>query len=399
MEHQAIPLAPDVEYFIDAAVEHEELDAGAALVLKLYAPRPAVMAIADEEYRHDGQSTMVRRVAKCGRLTELADSIFRELPQDVAAPLAWGGVLHVRHWMRGVANMMAWWAQEDMIKGGCGEPYIKPISLAQARRIQDYRPTPKQARRLASPTWIRRYVKRSQDTARLRRMGDVVLRRVCHMPFETALEATVAIAEILEAQHESYRRTNERALRQFYHAEYVQKRQDNRRQRKIIQRAARTAVSVLGHEAVQRWSAGHTVRLVGQTIAVEAARAGSSATLGHGGVILAAVDAKTGRKLADMCLFHERTPALDQLTALALAFQAGEEAEVIATANLTNVTPIGEKHPLIAGHSSARRVAAWMPRDMIQERNESYWNAHREIYMDALGTQVLGRMWPRVKSL
>ncbi len=393
MEQQAIPLAPDVEYFIDAAVEHEELDAGAAFTLKLYAPRLALTNIVDEEYKHDGRAHMRERIRKCDRLTAVADDILRQLPQATAAPLAWAGVLHVRHWVRGSANMMAWWAQEDMIKGGCAEPYIKARSRAQARRIEDYVPTPKQRRKLSSPAWIRRYVKLNSDTRRLRHMGDVVRARVRDIPLDTVRDAATSIADMLAAQHEGFRRTNERVIRQTMMQHRPVERSQLRKMRKVSVRAAKTAESVLGADAVRRWVQGQPIRIAGHNIAIEAARTGSSALLGHGGVLLSAVDPNTGRKLADMCLYHEKTPALDQVVAIALAIEAGEEADIIATANLSNVTDLGAKHPLIESHASARRSGPWRPRNVVQERNEDYWKAHETIYMEALGTAVLGRLW------
>lgn len=399
MEQQSTPLAPDVEYFIDAAVEHEEMDAGAALALKLYAPRRALMDIIDEEYKHDGPAHMRERIRKSDRLTAVADDILRHLPQPTAAPLAWAGVLHVRHWVRSNANMMAWWAQEDMIKGGCAEPYIEARSLGQARRMEDYITTPKQRRRLSSPAWIRRYVKLDSSTRRLRHMGDVVLARVRDIPLETVRDAATSIADMLESQHENYRRTNERVIRQTMMQRMPVERNQLRKMRKVSVRAAKTAESVLGADAVRRWVQGQPIRITGQTVAIDAARTGSSALIGHGGVLLSAVDPSTGRKLADMCLYHEKTPALDQVVAIALAIEAGEEADIIATANLSNLTDLGAKHPLIEGHASARRSAPWRPRNIVQERNEEYWTTHKDVYLEALGTAVLGRMWKDLQRM
>ena len=160
MHLQNTPLPPDCEYFIDAALEHEELDACAALTLKLYAPRAEITSIIDQEYKHDGPAWMRQRLRRCNDLTFLADRILRQLPPETAAPLAWAGVRHVRHWVTGTATMMAWWAQEDMIKGGCAEPYKRARNRAHWRHIDAYTLMPSQRRRLYSRGWIRSYVQR-----------------------------------------------------------------------------------------------------------------------------------------------------------------------------------------------------------------------------------------------
>ena len=113
--------------------------------------------------------------------------------------------------------------------------------------------------------------------------------------------------------------------------------------------------------------------------------------LGHGGVILTAVDPNSKRKLANMCLYHDKTPALDQLTAIALAVSAGEEAEIMQTANLSRVTAAGRAHPLVQqrGHGEAR----WRPRDDVARKNEAYWQDTRDVWTECIGVFVLGRMW------
>lgn len=393
MDMQIAPLAPDVEYFVDAALEHEEIDAAAALTLKLYAPRVAVMNIIDMEYKHDGPKYMMRRVSKCDELTALADGILRQLPMETRAPLAWAGVRHVKHWVGGTANMMAWWAQEDMIKGGCGEPYKSARNRAHWRHIDAYTLMPSQRRRLYDDGWIRKYVRHSPEKKNLVAMGIRTRARVCGMDWLSASEQVAKIGAMLEAQHEGYRRTNERVIRQFAARELRISGRDTKHRRKVVAKAAATAERVIGRDNLNRWNAGHPVVIEGTSVAFEVARSGSSSTMGHGGLILTAVDLASRRKLANMCIYHEKTPALDQLTALALAVSAGEESEIMATANLSNVTELGSKHPLIENHASAKREQPWRPRDMVAEKNERYWQDTKHVWLEALGAHVLGRDW------
>ncbi len=392
MDMQTVPLPPDVEYFIDAALEHEELDACAALTLKLYAPRVTLMNIIDQEYKHDGPAWMRQRVRKCDDLTALADGTHCQLPADVRDPLAWAGVRHVRHWVTGTANMMAWWAQEDMIKGGCAEPYKQARNRAHWRHIDAYTLMPSQRRRLYNHGWIRKYVHQSPEKKRLSVMGVRTRARTRGLDWLSVKDHAEKIAAMLEAQHESYRRTNERAIRQFVARELKQPRALTKAHRKVAVKAAATAERVIGRENLTRWNTAQPVTITGSTIAFDVARSNSSTTMGHGGLILTAVDKDTGRKLANMCFYHEKTPALDQLTALALAVAAGEEAEIVATANLSNVTDLGARHPLIEGHKSARE-GQWRPRDIVRERNEEYWQATKSVWLETLGTLVLGQDW------
>lgn len=393
MDMHTAPLPADAEYFIDCALEHEELDACAALTLKFYAPRLTLMNIIDMKYEHDGPGYMRKRLSKCDDLTVLADGILCQLPVETRAPLAWAGVCHVRHWVAGTANMMAWWAQEDMIKGGCSEPYKTARNRAHWRHIDNYTLMPSQRRRLYNNGWIRKYVHQSPEKNRLEVMGMRTRARIRGLDWLSAKDQAEKIAAMLEAQHENYRRTNERVIRQFGANDLRQSKPLTKARRKVAAKAAATAERVIGKDNLRRWNAAQPVTITGTAIAFDVARSRSSTTMGHGGLILTAVDKDTGRKLANMCLYHEKTPALDQLTALALAVMAGEEAEIMTTANLSNVTDLGAKHPLIETHKSARREQEWRPRDIVQERNEEYWQATKPIWLETLGTLVLNQDW------
>ena len=113
--------------------------------------------------------------------------------------------------------------------------------------------------------------------------------------------------------------------------------------------------------------------------------------IGHMGLHVTAACPTTGVRLADLCVYHENTPALDQLTALSLAMQAGEEDEILKTANLSRVTDAGRAHPLILERGIAeRRVRRY---DEVREKNEAYWLETKQMWTDTLGVFVLGRMW------
>lgn len=393
MDIQTTPLIPDVEYFIDCALEHEEIDAGTHVALKLYADRTSLRRIVDGEWRL-GPETLRPRLQICAGLTALSEEIISALPPLRRGAIAWANVRHLRGVVLSTANYMAWWAIEDTIIGGCMEPYKKPRNSSEGRRMHAYELSPRQKRRLYAPDWIRRRVKLSDDAARLRPAGSRALTRIAGIPWATVKHEADAITADIIAQHESYRRFNERQLRQAWDAGRTrfQTRRTRKRQRKVIARAMICAESVLGRNAVRHFVAGKPVVLMGDKVALEVSRNASSASLGHMGLYVVAVDPASKRRLANLCVYHDQTPALDQLTALALGMRAGEEAEIMATANLSRVSELGLENPLIAERGIAH-VERWRPRDRKQERNEAYWQATKSIWLESLGVHTLGRVW------
>lgn len=397
---QHTPLAPDVEYFLDCAIEHTEIDGATLFALKLYGSRRTITDIVDETvpvgmsyFDNEGQRAIRPRLAKCYRLMNYADTIIAALPDDLRSAVCYGGFQHLRYEVDRTAHFLATWSYQDAIIGGCSQHY-KPIRTHWQRA---YLPSPRQRRRLYGMNWIRRAVKREPETHSLRDMGSRALCRAVGVDFDAARADGERITRELRAQHEAYRRTNEAHIRRWA----VEMRDDKQSRalratnRKVIKRAATTAVSLVGANEVSVFARGGRVILPGQTLALEVTRFGSSAEIGHGGLKVVAVDKDTGERLADLCVYHEGTPALDQLTALALGMKAGEEAEILATANLSNVSDAGRAHPLIAERGLPEHK--WEPRDETARGNEAYWDETKAMWREALGTFVLGRMWPRLE--
>lgn len=389
MDIETTPIPPDIEFVMDAALEHQELDATSHIALKLYAPRRALMDIIDSDWRL-GPDTLQPRLAMARSLADMADSILWRLPVERRGAIALAGAQHVRHEVRSLAWTLATWAIEDEIVGGCLKPWKRLSHRARAR----YEMTPRQARRLHGPNWIRRYVKTNTDARQLRNYGGRTLRLMQGVVASDVRAAADALLADLVAQHDGYRRTNERAVRQMRGERAAPASNRLRRQRRqVIKRAAATAGAVLSPSDVSAFAAGRAVYLDGATLGLEVARVMSCATLGHSGLSVIAVDRASRRTLASLCVYHEATPALDQLTALALAMQSGEEAEILATANLSNVTDLGVEHPLIAERGRANRRPEWRPRDEQEMKNEAYWEQTKPLWVQSLGVFVLGRMW------
>lgn len=389
MTIQSAPFAPDVQWHLDCALEHGELDGGTHAALRLYALRSEVTDIIDDvpaigHYLSDRPVPLRLRIA--ARLADLADRLLADLPMERRGAVAWAGIQHLKIEVDSLAWCCATWAIEDEIKGGCLKPYIRRGMSPWQRR---YEPSPKLRRRLHSHAWARRYVKTNDDCRRLREKGTRALARLKGIDLTAVRSAGDVLAADMRAQHEGYRRWNEHIVREM--AARFQMKGVDRSQRRVLKRAASTAVALVGREPVSDFVAGRVVTLPGETINLEVGRIGSSAVLGHSGIHVTAVCPASGARLADLCVYHEGTPALDQLTALSLAMRSGEEAEVLQTANLSRVTDAGRAHPLIQQRGIPERV--WRPRDEVREKNEAYWHETRKMWTDALGVFVLGRMW------
>lgn len=391
---QAAPLAPDVEYYMDSALEHGELDAGSFLTIKLYAPRAEVMRIVDFEPSAEPPTFYRTRLRKNGMLVKLADDLIEALPDDKRAMIAHAGIRHLHHRVLDLAEVMAWWAIEDEIKGGCMKAWKRPVCRRDRKRIEDYVTTKRQDRKLHAPSWIRRYTKTCDSARDLRTVGTHALLRLSRAHHPMPPDGADLIADELAAAHEGYRRWNEDQMRRL-RSTFVKSvtKNETHKHRQIIKRAASTAQAILGRQPVSDFANGRPVRLRGAAIDIEVQRAGSSATRGHSGIFVAAVDGPSGRKLADLCVYHEDTPALDQLTALHLAVAAGEEAEIVRTANIVHITDLGLKHPLLEGRAAHRAAAERRPRDDRREKNHAYWIETKPMWLESLGVFVLGRSW------
>lgn len=389
---QHTPFAPDVSWYLDCALEHGELDGGTHIALRLYALRSEVTDIIDDVppigyYLSDRPVPMRLRITN--RLAELADRLLADLSPERRGAVAWAGVQHLKSEVESLAWCCATWAIEDEIKGGCLKPYKRALSAPWQRR---YEIGPKLQRRLYGPNWVRRYVKLNDDARRLREKGTRALNRMRGIDLDCVREAGDVIARDLKAQHENYRRWNEHIIRNMASVFKADPREDRSR-RRVLKRAASTAVSVVGRQPVSDFIAGRIVTLQGKTVNLEVGRVGSSAMIGHSGIHVTAACPTTGARLADLCVYHEGTPALDQFTALSLAMQAGEEDEIIKTANLSRVSDAGRAHPLIQDRGLPER--RWRPRDEVREKNEAYWQDTKQMWIDTLGVFVLGRMWRR----
>lgn len=394
MQVQQSQLPADVEYFLDSALEHTELDVASHYALKLYGGRPKLMSIVDHEWEL-GPGTRCGRQATCDALIAYADDIIAEIDADKRAAILLAGMLNLKHQITESANFMAWWAIEDMLIGGCSKPYIR--NLTKWGHL--YTPSPKHKRRLYGADWIRRYVKMNISNC-----GNVVsdsrrfTRRCAGVDMSRFRDAADVIEQEVKAQHEAYLRTNAAMTRAWLSNMTAQKkdRREKRKNRKVIRRAATCAETVIGSDAVRAFGHGKPVLLVGEKVSLEVSRYGSAGAMGHGAVHVAVIDPNSKRRLANLCIYQDRTPALDQLTSLALGMSSGEEKDIIESGNLYNITELGYSNEMIAEKGGLREEARQRPLDLRKRTNEAYWLDTKDMWIDSVGVRVMGRLWGRV---
>jgi hypothetical protein len=161
---------------------------------------------------------------------------------------------------------------------------------------------------------------------------------------------------------------------------------------------------LIGASQVGAFAQGQTITLPGQALSLEIARGRSVTTTGHGALDVG-LCAPDGTRLASVCVYFDKTPALDQLAALALHLNAGEETAVLDTGNLFSITAAGAEHPLVKQHMAKRPTTedqALMDRVMRHGLNQNDHDRKRAaqnrykadtiaIYVDSVTTLVWGR--------
>lgn len=401
MQPRRIAPAPEIEYFLDGAQEAVELDSCSAMTLRLYGDDAAMQPIVGGR----GFSHYKERRKKALVLASLADAILPELTPRRRGGLVRLGLSNIITSAYDLAEVLSSWAIDDAIEGGAMLPFRQ---RHRARGTVVFKRT---ARRLGSPRFIRRYVRElaPEHGGHLRILSDLMVRR----------------AAGVEAKSDHGLMADWRA--QFNHSvKAATRHHDVRAQRKMIVRSFNVAVSVLGRETVDAFLRGEEVKMIGTETMLVIRKRGSLTDRGHGCLSVGLAD-RNGTRLADLCTFVEDTPTLDQLSAFALWMEAGEERQIVETANIINLAPEGRGNPILVKHQEARavdalarliqdvgpeqadRIAALMgrpaapPRRMSYEehraRNNAYWEETKGHWIEAMLVFVVGyRNFPVFKQ-
>ena len=431
IEPQKSELPHETEYFLDGAVECLDIDAGTRMVLIVFGDRARIDNILEcrekwnpgltgYDAKRDRAEVAARfsrfkaqRLAKCDQLTAYADELLAQLGPVYQLGSHMTAVSGLLTTLRAHASCYADRAMTDANEGGAMEDFDRRKLTWYQHEKRDKESTKRVSRKLRAPAWIKDYIERKPESYRMRALWHALNRRGVPKYTEAQLDAALTVFDAAYEQHRARIESAQRRALEAFRSEVTGQKKKVpyrivKQERKVAKRAAIFAAGLLGASTVSAFAAGNPVHIEGERMIFEAQRRGTIHRCGHSALYLSLLD-KSRAKLADLCFFIEGTPALDQLTGLALAVRAGEEDDILATANITKVAPAGVGHELLGERSKPVDRAAFVagvivfarhvPQDARRVRNEAYWQETKDIWIDILGVHVFNRKWKRVKGL
>ena len=180
------------------------------------------------------------------------------------------------------------------------------------------------------------------------------------------------------------------------------------KRRKILKRASAIASSVLGVAVVNALARGEKIKVDGPTLSIEMKKRGMLSDVGHGGLSVSLVD-HSGVLLADLCIYQDSIPVIDQAVGFALMVQSGLEKEFVDEANIIRTTPSGEANPMVVERYKKSLAAniintplhmrgRWNY-DQEREWSRKYLAATRPVWVDVMTTALLGRSRKTVEAI
>lgn len=441
------PLPPDVAYVIDQMMEDDLIDSGTYAALNMYADRKALDDVLDgspfdrrrepkdaaieaiavdsqplepvplDTMRELGRLCIARKRALALAVVRLTDRTLHDLPDSIQGAIAFESIRWLRKTIKSLACHEADWAYEDATVGGAMMPHRHVVRLDGLGHAFK-----RDMRRLNSRSFIARYVRRCDSIASFEPMAKLLLDRAQRVPLMFLKDTLQDHVAVLEQRRVA---AKEDALRRFidaYQAEKNDRKASPRPERKrairyrrqVIKRALKTASAIVGDRVVSAFVRGEWVCFDGCRFDIMVRCVFSVARLGHGSLDVRAVESGNPLKpLADLCVYIEDTPALDQLTGFWLLMTAGREDELIRTANVIKSYPAGDVHPAFAERAKERRLAdhignadnwtalpptprkrsgnRWYDRAKQRQLNESYTAATEPIWVERLTLELCGR--------
>lgn len=438
-------LSSAIERALDSAAEAGEIDACTASVLRLYgcerdlerivrshsvSEAEMVADVVENGVRRTGAmiSWRGRRESMAARFVALADELFFQIDAPLRGALLWDGLGSLRAAALSMANVLSAWALVDEVQGGCLENFRRGRHVALDRHHSPHR---RAWRRLCSPSFVRRYVRRSSELGPLRGSADALRRRLAATPTACVRDDHSVWCD-LEERLATWRAEHQKRLededRQFWQRSILtettaEKRRLGkrlpalleRRRRSVLRRAAATAASVIGPAAVGALARGELIELEPcDDLVLRVRPRRGLASRGHG-VLDVAAHAPGGELLAELCVYQDGVPALDQVVGLALMARSGLAGQVIDEANLTLVTEAGAEHRVVgARHRRALesdQFRAWHDRRHERARDRrwthdeelawcrQYWAKTRALWVDATEVAAMGRSRKMIYSL
>lgn len=392
--------APEIEYFLDAAQECTELDAGSAMILRLYGDDRELLPIVTQRF-----NGFKERLKHNLQLVDKADEILTQLPIESRSGFVYVGLRGIVYEIEQMAEVFAGWAMDDEIEGGALLPFRE---YQRQKNGVTFRRT---LRRLNSLKFMRRYVRHNIDQANhLKKLADVVIRRAILLGVSAAPDPAIRAAYLSQLNH----KTVIEAKKQEY---------ELWKSRKMILRSWRQAMSIVGRDIVAAFLRGEEVRLIGAESILAVRKRGALSDVGHGCLSVALLS-RDGTSLADLCTYIESTPTLDQLSAFALWMKAGEDRSVIKAANIIRVEDGVRDHPLlkrepertsqerllvlgtqlirefgqeraarileVLNDTPTRRIVRQLTYEEQRKRNNEYWERTKGYWIEAMIVGIIG---------
>lgn len=405
MQFRQTALPHDVQYCMDCAVDMNEINEFDYAVVSLFGETERVDAIWNGPREVSGaMGWRSNRMPKCLEIDAYAHEVAQGLTVSERRALFAFNLNREPKRLLDCANFLSEWNFVDETIGGSGKPYRK------VRRCdRNFEPTKALRRHLCAPSAIRRYVKRIDTSVPHYRVLNEGLRR---LPWPSSLDEGAEIIEWFSAQGEEIRRRQRIAEQRFIDqlaAEHgTKKPKIPKKIRRSIVRAAQLSCTVVGQKETSAFIGGTPVPIIGETAIFEATRGGSLSKSGHGAM---SVDVKSleGKRLASLCVYFDGMPALDQLAALKMHVDAGDEETILSKGNLFRVTQDGMNHPIVLSHKKyeapvmehlgAWEVAARDEHQMQRDAVERYWETTKRHYIGAVMQEVWGRDAKRVEAI
>lgn len=408
----ATPLSNEGQYFIDCAAGCGDISASCYNAITLWADSSRV----DEIIEIDRSSGGRWRRGLCATGLALDDygvELARTQPIDVQRSLVATGLIGMKHRIEELAEWLAGANFEDSTVGGALHPY----RIVKTRQYNSFEPTKGDARRLLSPAAIIRYID-AEDQSVPHAAKQAM--RILSLPCPDTLRESRLVKLLMIAAAEEMRLKHQRGLRAaeircFGERMFEEKRpyriikQELHKKRRAVVKAASIVAAILGAPAVSAVAAGQSIEMRGERMIIEARLKGGVFTMGHGSFDVA-VKSPEGVELGNLCVYFDKTPALDQLAAFAMHMAAGEEDAILATGNLFGVTAAGAEHPLLKGRIKPRDEltdilapgARWRGADrqaVLRARQDAHYAEMGHIYRDRIETIIWGRNVKRYRAL
>ena len=418
------PLPGPVEYSIDGATEAAEIDACTSSTLRLYGdpatleeivgkPLTEAQIIERREMWARGQRPeTVPRAQIARHMMAHADDILVNLDERRRGALIYDGLRGVRFSISTMCEVYSNWALTDTIEGGSMERFKEANEIRLDRFGRPYRRT---YRKLCSPSFIRRYIRHSRELDTMRVSTTVLLRRLNAVPVrcvrndpEIWADMDAQLAAFVEHRKKQVAEEERIFWRNAIPADPRATPKADPKRRKILKRASAIASSVLGVAAVNALARGEKIKVDGPTLSIEMKKRGMLSDVGHGGLSVSLVD-HSGVLLADLCIYQDSIPVIDQAVGFALMVQSGLEKEFVDEANIIRTTPSGEANPMVVERYKKSLAAniintplhmrgRWSY-DQEREWSRKYLAATRPVWVDVMTTALLGRSRKTVEAI